>query len=108
MAMRAQKPLSLLILSSRMAPPIAFTIPYFLAYRYLELLDTLTGLILIYLTFNLSLVIWMIRPFYARLRRSLEGAAWMDGATLWQGFTRIILPLSGPGLAATAILCFLF
>jgi multiple sugar transport system permease protein len=105
---RASATVSLWILASRMAPPIAFTIPYFLAYRYLELLDTLTGLILIYLTFNLSLVIWMMRPFYDQLPRSLEEAAWIDGATMWQGFTKIILPLSGPGLAATAILCFLF
>jgi len=100
--------ISLWILASRMAPPIAFTIPYFLAYRHLELLDTLTGLTIIYLTFNLSLVIWMMRPFYDQLPRALEEAAWIDGATLWQGFSRIILPLSGPGLAATAILCFLF
>src|SRR6266508_1939599 len=69
---------------------------------------TPTGLVIIYLTFNLSLVIWMMRPFYDQLPRSLEEAAWIDGATLWQGFYRIILPLSGPGLAATAILCFLF
>jgi multiple sugar transport system permease protein len=100
--------ITLWILASRMAPPIAFTIPYFLVYRHLELLDTLTGLIIIYLTFNLSLVIWMMRPFYDQLPRSLEEAAWIDGATMWQGFRRIILPLSGPGLAATAILCFLF
>lgn len=100
--------ITLWILASRMAPPIAFTIPYFLAYRHLELLDTLGGLVVIYLTFNLSLVIWMMRPFYDQLPRSLEEAAWIDGATLWQGFHRIILPLSGPGLAATAILCFLF
>src|SRR5438445_8290305 len=105
---RAAGSLTLWILVSRMAPPIAFTIPYFLAYRHLELLDTLTGLVLIYLTFNLSLVIWMMRPFYDQLPRSLEEASWIDGATMWQGFYRIILPLSGPGLAATAILCFLF
>jgi multiple sugar transport system permease protein len=105
---RSSGTITLWILASRMAPPIAFTIPYFLAYRYLELLDTLTGLILIYLTFNLSLVIWMMRPFYDQLPRSLEEAAWIDGATMWQGFYKIILPLSGPGLAATAILCFLF
>src|SRR5215470_14261467 len=105
---RAGGTITLWILASRMAPPIAFTIPYFLAYRYLELLDTLSGLVVIYLTFNLSLVIWMMRPFYDQLPRSLEEAAWIDGATLWQGFYRIILPLSGPGLAATAILCFLF
>ena len=66
---------TLWILASRMAPPIAFTIPYFLVYRHLELLDTLTGLVVIYLTFNLSLVIWMMRPFYDQLPRSLEEAA---------------------------------
>ena len=108
MAMRSEKPLSLLILASRMAPPIAFTIPYFLVYRHLELLDTLTGLIIIYLTFNLSLVVWLMRSFFDACPRSLEEAAWIDGATLWQGLTKIILPISGPGLAATAILCFLY
>jgi multiple sugar transport system permease protein len=107
-AMRSEKPLSLLILSSRMAPPIAFTIPYFLVYRHLELLDTLTGLIIIYLTFNVSLVVWLMRSFFDATPRSLEEAAWIDGASLWQSFVKIILPLSGPGLAATAILCFLY
>ena len=107
-AMRSEKSLSLLILSSRMAPPIAFTIPYFLVYRHLQLLDTLTGLIIIYLTFNVSLLVWLMRSFFDATPRQLEEAAWIDGATLWQGFTRIILPLSGPGLAATAILCFLY
>lgn len=107
-AMRAERSLSLVILSSRMAPPIAFTIPYFLAYRHLELLDTRSGLIIIYLTFNLSLVVWLMRSFFDACPRSLEEAAWIDGASLWQGFTRIILPISGPGLAATAILCFLY
>jgi multiple sugar transport system permease protein len=100
--------ITLWILASRMAPPIAFTIPYFLVYRHLELLDTLTGLVIIYLTFNLSLVIWMMRPFFDQLPRALEEAAWIDGASLFQGFARVVLPLSGPGLAATAILCFLF
>jgi multiple sugar transport system permease protein len=107
-AMRSEKSISLLILSSRMAPPIAFTIPYFLVYRHLELLDTRTGLIIIYLTFNISLVIWLMRSFFDATPRSLEEAAWIDGASLWQAFCRIILPLSGPGLAATAILCFLY
>jgi multiple sugar transport system permease protein len=100
--------LSILILASRMAPPIAFTIPYFLAYRHIGLLDSKLGLILIYLTFNLSLVIWLMRSFFDATPRALEEAAWIDGASLWQGFTKIILPLSGPGLAATAILCFLY
>lgn len=100
--------ISLAILASRMAPPIAFTIPYFLAYRYIGLHDTRIGLILIYLTFNLSLVIWLMRSFFDAIPRTLEEAAWIDGATHWQSFRKIILPISGPGLAATAILCFLY
>ena len=108
MSMRQEKPLSLLILTSRMAPPIAFTIPYFLAYRWMGLLDTKLGLILIYLTFNISLVVWLMRSFFDACPRSLEEAAWVDGATLCQGFTRLMLPISGPGVAATAILCFLY
>lgn len=106
--MRRSNQLSILILASRMAPPIAFTIPYFLAYRHIGLLDSRIGLILIYLTFNLSLVIWLMRSFFDATPRALEEAAWIDGASLWQSFTKIILPLSGPGLAATAILCFLY
>jgi multiple sugar transport system permease protein len=100
--------MSLVILASRMAPPIAFTIPYFLAYRHLGLQDTRVGLIIIYLTFNLSLVIWLMRSFFDTIPRSLEEAAWIDGASYWQSFTRIVLPMTGPGLAATAILCFLY
>ena len=100
--------LSLWILASRMAPPIAFTIPYFLVYRYIGLLDTKLGLGIIYVTFNLSLAIWLMRTFFDAAPRSLEEAAWIDGASLWESFFRIMLPLSVPGLAATAILCFLF
>jgi len=103
-----ERKVALWILASRMAPPIAFTIPFFLIYRRLEMIDTVPGLIIIYLTFNLSLVIWMMRTFFDGIPRSLEEAAWIDGAGVWGGFIKIVLPLSAPGLAATAIFCFLF
>jgi multiple sugar transport system permease protein len=105
---RADKSIALWILTTRMAPPIAFAIPFFLAYRYLGLIDTLLGLVIIYLTFNLSLVIWMMRTFFDGLPRSLEEAAAIDGAGPLAVFLRITLPLAGPGLATTAIFCFLF
>ncbi len=105
---RRQSDIALWILATRMAPPIAFTLPYFLIYRHLGLLDTRSGLVVIYLTFNLSLVIWMMRAFFDATPRSLDEAAWIDGASVWQGFLRIALPLAAPGLAVTAILCFLF
>jgi multiple sugar transport system permease protein len=105
---QADKGIALWILTTRMAPPIAFAIPFFLTYRYLGLIDTLLGLVIIYLTFNLSLVIWMMRTFFDGLPRSLEEAAEIDGAGPWGAFLRITLPLAGPGLATTAIFCFLF
>jgi multiple sugar transport system permease protein len=100
--------LSLWIIASRMAPPTAFAIPYFLVYRELDLIDTRLGLVIIYLTFNISLVIWLMRSFFENTPRALEEAAWIDGAGFWQGLVRIVLPTAVPGLAATAILCFVF
>jgi multiple sugar transport system permease protein len=96
------------ILVTRMAPPIAFTIPLFLAFRFAELHDTRTGLILIYLTFNLALVIWMMQTFFAALPGALEEAAWIDGCSPWEAFWRISLPLAAPGLGATGVLCFTY
>jgi multiple sugar transport system permease protein len=95
------------ILATRMAPPIAFAIPFFLAYRTVGWLDTLSGLIVIYLTFNLSLVIWLMRAFFDGIPVSLEEAAWIDGASLVQTLRSVILPLTAPGITASAILCFL-
>jgi multiple sugar transport system permease protein len=105
---RGKRQVGLWILATRMAPPIAFTIPFFLAYRWLGLLDTVPGLVLIYLTFNLALVIWMMQTFFAGVPKTLEEAAWIDGCSVWGAFLRITLPLTAPGLAATAVLCFIF
>jgi multiple sugar transport system permease protein len=104
---RGSRRIALWILATRMAPPIAFTIPFFLAYRFLGLSDTLIGLILVYLTFNLALVIWMMKPYFDGVPRELEEAAWIDGCGIWGAFRRVTLPLSAPGLAATAVICFI-
>jgi multiple sugar transport system permease protein len=96
------------ILVTRMAPPIAFTIPFFLFYRRVGLLDTVTGLVLVYTSFNLPLVIWMMQPFFETVPSSLEEAALVDGAKLRTVFIEIVLPMVAPGVAATAILCFLY
>lgn len=105
--MRAKRQIALWILATRMAPPIAFTIPFFLAYSYLGLSDTVIGLTIIYLTFNLALVIWMMQTFFDSVPPALEEAAWIDGCSIWGAFLRITLPLAAPGLAATAVLCFI-
>ena len=106
--LRGQGTIALWILATRMAPPIAFTIPFFLIYKQIDWIDTLQGLTAIYLTFNLSLVIWMMRTFFDSIPRVLEEAALIDGASVWGTFLKVILPLSAPGLAATAIFAFLF
>ncbi len=105
---QAQNKIALWVLATRMAPPIAFTIPFFLAYRYLKLHDTVFGLVLIYLTFNLALVIWMMQTYFDPIPETLEEAAWVDGCSIWGTFLRITLPLAAPGLAATAVLCFIY
>lgn len=95
------------ILVTRMAPPIAFTIPFFLAYTWAGLMDTVVGLGLIYVTFNLALVIWTMKGFFDAVPRSLEEAAWIDGCGVWSAFRTVAMPLAAPGLAATGILCFI-
>jgi len=105
---RGRHALSFTILVTRMAPPIAFTIPFFLFYRWIGLLDTVTGLVPVYTSFNLPLVIWMMQPFFETVPASLEEAALVDGARARTIFSRIVLPMVAPGIAATAILCFLY
>lgn len=105
---RGRDRVALWILATRMAPPIAFTIPFFLAYRWLGLQDTIAGLVIVYLTFNLAIVIWLMQTFFESVPAALEEAAYIDGCGVWQAFWRVTLPLAAPGLAATAVLCFIF
>lgn len=96
------------ILSTRMFPPIAAVIPIFLLFNTLRLVDTRQGLILLYVAFNLPFAIWIMRGFFAEIPSDLDDAALVDGCSPWQAFTRVILPLAAPGLAATAIFCMMF
>lgn len=97
--------ISFWILSTRMFPPIVSIVPLFLIMRRLELVDTRLALILAYSVFNLPFVVWMMKGFFDELPRELEESALIDGDTPFGAFRRIILPLVGPGLAATAIFC---
>jgi multiple sugar transport system permease protein len=92
------------MLLTRMYPAIATAIPYFLIIRELKLLDTRWALIITYTAFNLPFVIWLMIGFFEELPPELERAAMVDGCNAWQRFTRIVLPISGPALVATAIL----
>lgn len=105
---RGSASLSFWILSTRMAPPVAFLVPMFIIFRNLGLIDTHLALVVIYTSMNLSFVTWVLIGFFKEIPVELEEAALMDGYTYWQYFRRIALPLVRPGLAATAILSAIF
>ena len=96
------------ILSNRMLPPIAVAIPIFILWKTLGMLDTYQALILTYTTFNLPFATWMMKGFFEELPRELEESALIDGCSTLSAFRRIALPLTAPGLVATALFCFIF
>jgi multiple sugar transport system permease protein len=106
--MKAKDDLFLFILATRMAPPVCLVIPFYLIYSKLGLIDTYSGLIIAYLTFNLSFYVWVLRSFCRDLPVELEEAAMVEGYPRWQVLRRIVLPLLRPGIVATAVLCFIF
>lgn len=105
---KRNKDISFWILSTRMFPPIASAIPLFLLLKNFQLLDTHIGLIAVYITLNLGFATWMMKGFFNDLPVAVEESAMIDGCSRYGVFFRIVLPISSPGLAATAILCFIF
>lgn len=97
-----------LVLSISMFPPIATVSPLYIIIRALGLRDTLWALIMTYTTFSLPLTIWVLTDFFRAIPHELYLASRVDGCTAFQSFYKIILPLSAPGLFATAILVFIF
>ena len=96
------------ILSTRMTPPVAMLIPFFVVYVRTGLFDTYIGLILAHVAITISIVVWLMKGFFEDLPSEMEEAAFMDGATPFEAFLHICLPVALPGIAAVAILTFLF
>jgi multiple sugar transport system permease protein len=91
-----------------MIPPVMLIIPQFIVAKTLHLFNSLPGLIVVYVTMNLSMQTFLLRGFFEGLPRDLEEAALIDGAGRWTIFRRIVLPLSRPGLAVVTIFTFLY
>jgi len=106
--LRAKASLSFWFISTRMAPIAAVVLPLFLMFRVAGLIDSLGGLILAYLTFNLPFAIWIMSSFFESIPPSLEESAKVAGCTTWQTFWHIALPLTRSGLVTTAVLCLVF
>ncbi|PXY32232.1 carbohydrate ABC transporter permease [Prauserella muralis] len=106
--MRGKKHLAFWIISTRMAPIAVVVLPLFLLFRGANLIDTIPGLILAYLTFNLPFAIWLMSAFFAQIPPSVEESALVEGCTRWQAFWHVILPLTKAGLVTTFVLCLVF
>lgn len=105
--MRRKALILTLVLSVTTFPAIAIAAPMFAIWRDIGLYDTLLGLIIPKMTFALPLAIYTLTSFFKEIPRELEESAYMDGASPFQAFRMVILPLAVPGLATTAILVFI-
>jgi sorbitol/mannitol transport system permease protein len=95
-------------LSTKFLPVVAALLPVYLIAKNLQLLDNIFALVLIYASMNLPIAVWMMHSFLSELPREMLEAAELDGARLPTLLWRIILPLTLPGVAATALICFIF
>jgi N,N'-diacetylchitobiose transport system permease protein len=102
-----RRALVMVVLLVQMVPFIALLIPLFLMLNAVQLTNTLPGVMLVYIVLVLPYTVWTLRGFIANVPKELDEAALVDGCSRWQTFTRIILPLTAPGLVATSIYAFI-
>ena len=103
-----KKPLTYWILLVRVLPPVAFTIPLYTMFSKLGLLNTKLPVTMACVLINVPLIIWFLISFFQDLPEEIEESAKVDGATEWQLFRKIVLPLVLPGIAAVAMLSFMY
>jgi len=96
------------IISQRIMPPVVIVLAFFLVYKYLHLLDSLLGMIIIYTGFSVPLATWFMQSYFKQLPPEIEEAAYIDGDSRFTAFLRIALPITLPGLIATSLLTFSF
>ncbi len=101
---RRTKGTLLWMLSTKMLPPVGVLVPLYLLFRDTGLLDTRSGLLIVYALMNLPIVIWMLYTFFKEVPREVLEAARMDGAGLKEELYYLLLPLSLPGIASTGLL----
>jgi multiple sugar transport system permease protein len=103
---RGKRDLYFWIISTRMAPVVAVTVPLYAIFKNFQLLNTLPALILAYTVFNLPFAIWILKGFFDAVSYEIEEAYMVDGHSRWQALWKIV-PLVAPGLAAVVVLCIL-
>ena len=108
MRIRGQHHFVFWVLSTRMMPPVAVAIPMFFIYKEFGLLDTYTGIVLVHALMNMPLAVLLLKSFFDDIPVEIDEAALIDGASRITIFARIVLPMAVGGIAATAVLCFIF
>ena len=103
-----KKPLNYWVLMVRILPPVAFTIPLYTMFNRLGILNSKIPATLACILINIPFIIWFMVSFFQVLPEDMEKSARIDGATEWQLFTKIVLPLVAPGIAAVAMLSFMY
>lgn len=103
-----KQPLSFWVLLVRVLPPIAFTIPLYIMFSNMGVLNSRIPTILACVLINIPFIIWFMISFFSDLPVSVEESASIDGASEWQLFRKIVLPLVLPGIAAVAMLSFMY
>ena len=103
-----KKPLTYWVLLVRVLPPVAFTIPLYTMFSKVGILNTKLPVLLACVLINVPLIIWFLIGFFQDLPEEIEESAKVDGATEWQLFRKIVLPLVAPGIAAVAMLSFMY
>jgi multiple sugar transport system permease protein len=88
-------------------PAISIATPLFNLWRTIGLYDTWPGLIIPYISLTLPIAMWTLSSYFRQIPRELELAAQVDGATTWQSFRKVLVPLAAPGVFTTAIIAFL-
>ena len=105
---RGKKAVLSIALAIAMFPVVSLIGPHFDMWRATGLYDTWPGLIIPYMSFTLPLAIWTLSAFFREIPWEMEQAAQVDGATSWQAFRKVIVPLAAPGVFTAAILTFFF
>lgn len=99
---------AMLILIARITPGLSYLIPLFLLFQWLGLVGTLTPIVLTHLVITVPIVVWIMIGFFEGLPSELEEAALVDGASIWQAFRYVAMPLARPGITVATILAFIF
>ena len=103
-----KKPLTYWVLLVRVLPPVAFTIPLYIMFNKIGVLNTRLPVMLACVLINVPLIIWFLISFFQDLPEEVEESAKVDGATEWQLCRKIVMPLVAPGIAAVAMLSFMY